>query len=109
MLSESGKLDEAFIIEFPGTDHGSLPGDNNVINAVFAYLGITVAPVPTPSIIPSIMALIVDGAAQVKITDPLGRTLQPPELGSLTSSQIVTGTIPARYILLCLEIHIRSF
>lgn len=94
VLSESGKLDEAFVIEFPSIDHGSLPGDNNVINAVFAYLGITVAPVPTPSIIPSIMALIVDGAAQVKITDPLGQTLQPPEQGGPSSSQTVAGTIP---------------
>jgi pimeloyl-ACP methyl ester carboxylesterase len=81
VLARSGILESAnFIREFPGVDHISLPGNNDVINAVFAYLGITVAPPPEEPLLQKILIFFIDGNARAVFTDPIGRIIGPPEM-----------------------------
>ena len=100
VLSESGKvIGSDYERDFPDINHTGLTKDNNVINAVFAYLGITVAPDPAPSTIPEILIFILDGFAEAIFTDPLGRILRPTTQVSLNSKDLQSDPIPeAEYI-----------
>lgn len=70
--------------KFLGVEHGALPGNSEVINAVFATLCI---PIPTGYQMISrtdqagqeMIVLVVNGPTEATITDPLGRSVGPAE------------------------------
>jgi pimeloyl-ACP methyl ester carboxylesterase len=96
----------AYVLEFPNVSHTVLPGDNAVINAIFTFLDISVAPPPVEPTQQPVMIFYLDGPAQATVTDPMGRTLGPPETSAIESTgsetkatSELTGTIPgAEYI-----------
>jgi hypothetical protein len=78
VLTSSAKLPSpAYTRDFDNVAHGALPGNNDVINAILAFLDISVAPPPVQQVQQQALAFYLDGPAQATVTDPLGRILSP--------------------------------
>lgn len=83
----------AQVYEFPGIDHGALPGNPDVISTTFAALGIPLPPVSqtlsASSIVnEAILLLTLNGPADATVVDSLGQFVGP-----------ISATIPgAEYI-----------
>jgi len=72
----------AHVQEFLGVNHGDLPGNNDVMSAIFTTLGITMTTRAQMTSMreqtdEQVIILIVDGPADGTVTDPSGRSVGP--------------------------------
>ena len=79
VLAASGLLPPPAVRqEFAGVSHGALPGDSAVIDALFSFLGISGSSAAPAAAQAPLLALYLLGPATARVTDPLGRVLEPP-------------------------------
>ena len=76
----SATLPPPALVEEFALDHNDLPGDPDVISAIFTYLGIPFVPSTIERIAQSALVLTLDGPAGITITDPAGRKAGLSEL-----------------------------
>jgi hypothetical protein len=106
VLASSAELPlPAHVQEFSGVSHGDLPGNSDVINAIFSALGISAQAVSQKSVQTAqggqqVIVLVVDGAADATVTDPLGRPVGPGETSIPGAEYISDPNDPFKLILI---------
>lgn len=72
-----------------GVDHSELVGYSKVIDEIFSFLDISLAPLTQPQIMSQALVMFLDGPANAIVTDPLGRILRPlTEAPSVPSEEV---------------------
>jgi pimeloyl-ACP methyl ester carboxylesterase len=90
VIAASASLPDAYVREFSGVWHSDLAANNSVINAIFTFLGISVAPLPVEQMNVPILVLFLDGPANLVVTDPNGQIVASAE--TIESSRVLSAS-----------------